>query len=121
MYKNGPNDIYCFICGEKYRLEKIKSHINLCKNLYETKNHVNITINYQNLLQLKKEPKAKDQERVNVRYVEQNLLFLLGKFILKVVEIKKLKVNNIYLKNTGKMLIILLKILRKDQKEEIQK
>ena len=44
MYKNGPNDIYCFICGEKYRLEKIKSHINLCKSLYETKNHINITI-----------------------------------------------------------------------------
>ena len=47
MYKNGPNDIYCFICGQKYRLEKIKSHINLCKNLYETKNHVNITIPYE--------------------------------------------------------------------------
>ena len=44
MYKNGINDIYCFICGEKYRLEKIKSHISLCKNLYETKNHINITI-----------------------------------------------------------------------------
>ena len=44
MYKNGPNDIYCFICGEKYCLEKIKSHINLCKNLYETKHHINITI-----------------------------------------------------------------------------
>ena len=47
MYKNGPNDIYCFICGEKYRLEKIKSHINLCKNLYETKNHINITIPFE--------------------------------------------------------------------------
>ena len=44
MYKNGPNDIYCFICGEKYRLEKIKSHLNLCKSLYETKNHLNIII-----------------------------------------------------------------------------
>ena len=47
MYKNGPNDIYCFICGQKYRLEKIKSHINLCKNLYETKNHINITIPFE--------------------------------------------------------------------------
>ena len=47
MYKNGPNDIYCFICGEKYRLEKIKSHINYCKNIYETRNHVNIIIPYE--------------------------------------------------------------------------
>ena len=47
MYKNGPNDIYCFICGEKYRFEKIKSHINLCKSLYETKNHINITIPFE--------------------------------------------------------------------------
>ena len=44
MYKNGPNDIYCFICGEKYRIEKIKSHLNLCKSLYETKNHLNIVL-----------------------------------------------------------------------------
>ena len=47
MYKNGPDGVCCFICGQKYRLEKIKSHINLCKNLYETKNHVNITIPYE--------------------------------------------------------------------------
>ena len=47
MYKNGPNDIYCFICGQKYRLEKIKSHINLCKNIYETKNHINIIIPFE--------------------------------------------------------------------------
>ena len=32
---------------KKYHLEKIKSHINLCKNLYETKNHINITIPFE--------------------------------------------------------------------------
>ncbi len=47
MFKNDFNGIYCFICGEKYHLEKIKSHINLCKNLYETKNHINITIPFE--------------------------------------------------------------------------
>jgi len=51
MYKNNLNDIYCFICGGKFQIEKIKSHINLCKSIYETKNHINITIppEYDNL------------------------------------------------------------------------
>ena len=47
MFKNEFNGIYCFICGEKFHLDKIKSHINLCKNIYETKNHINIIIPFE--------------------------------------------------------------------------
>jgi len=47
MYKNIFNNIYCIICGEKYPLNNIKSHINFCKNNYETKYHINIELPYE--------------------------------------------------------------------------
>ena len=39
---NKTNEIYCFICGGKFRLEKIKQHLNLCKSNYENNNHVDL-------------------------------------------------------------------------------
>ena len=39
---NKTNEIYCFICGSKFRLEKIKQHLNLCKSNYENNNHVDL-------------------------------------------------------------------------------
>ena len=39
---NKTNEIYCFICDGKFRLEKIKQHLNLCKSNYENNNHVDL-------------------------------------------------------------------------------
>ena len=46
MYNNYRinNDIYCIICGETYPITKIKSHLNLCKSLFESKTHTNVTL-----------------------------------------------------------------------------
>jgi hypothetical protein len=49
---NKSNEIYCFICGGKFRLEKIKQHLNLCKSTYENKNHIDLYLpqEYENLI-----------------------------------------------------------------------
>ena len=38
------SNIYCIICGIKYPLTKIKSHLNFCKSFYESKTHIDITL-----------------------------------------------------------------------------
>ena len=49
---NKTNEIYCFICGGKFRLEKIKQHLNLCKSKYENNNHIDIYLpqEYEDLI-----------------------------------------------------------------------
>ena len=49
---NKTNEIYCFICGSKFRLEKIKQHLNLYKSKYENNNHIDIYLpqEYEDLI-----------------------------------------------------------------------
>ncbi len=59
--------IYCYICGKKFSISLINSHITSCKTKYERKNHTTIFLpqEYEDLLDDYKFGLKPDLEEIN--------------------------------------------------------
>ena len=79
MEKNTENEegIFCYICGKKYQISLLQSHITSCKTKYERKNHTTIFLpqEYEDLLDDYKFGLKPNLEEINKKLQKKSLKY----------------------------------------------